>query len=59
MILKLIIAIAILVLIVMLAFKVTKKLIKVALAFVFVGFIVYIVTGTNILSDLLKLLGIT
>lgn len=58
MLIKLIIAIAILVLIVVLAFKVTKKLIKIALAFVFVGFIVYIITGTDVISEFLQYIGI-
>lgn len=57
MMIKLIIALAILVLIVILAFKVTKKLIKVVLAFLFVGFVIYLFTGTDIISDLLRLLG--
>lgn len=56
--LKLIFAIAILVLIVILAFKVTKKLIKIVLAFLFVGFVIYLFTGTDIISDFLRLLGI-
>lgn len=58
MLLKLIFAIAILVLLVILAFKVTKKLIKIVLAFLFIGFAVYIITGTDIISDFLRLLGI-
>lgn len=57
MMIKLIIALAILVLIVILAFKVTKKLIKVVLAFLFVGFVIYLFTGTDIISDFLRLLG--
>lgn len=55
---KLIFAIAILILLVVLAFKVTKKLIKIVLAFLFVGFVVYLFTGTDIISDFLRLLGI-
>lgn len=58
MLLKLIFAIAILVLLVVLAFKVTKKLIKIVLAFLFIGFAVYLFTGTDIISDFLRLLGI-
>lgn len=58
MLLKLIFAIAILVLLVVLAFKVTKKLIKIVLAFLFIGFVVYLFTGTDIISDFLRLLGI-
>lgn len=56
--LKLVFSIAILVLTVILAFKVTKKLIKIVLAFLFVGFVIYLFTGTDIISDFLRLLGI-
>ena len=38
--------------------KLSGKLIKTIISFVFVGFIIYMFTGTDIISDFLKIIGI-
>ncbi len=51
-----IIPIGIIILAIVLFFKVTKAILKAVFAFVFVGFIVYLLTGTNLISELLSIL---
>ena len=53
-----IIPIILLIVSVVLFFKVTKAILKAAFAFLFVGFVVYLITGTDLISTLLNYLGI-
>ena len=55
---KIILALAIIILLIVLAFKLSKKILKAVVMVIFVGFIVYLITGTNIISDLLSYFGI-
>ena len=55
---KIILALAIIILLIVLAFKLSKKILKAVVMVIFVGFIVYLITGTNIISDILSYLGI-
>lgn len=50
------IPICIIILAVVLFFKVTKAILKAVFAFIFVGFIVYLLTGTNLISELIAIL---
>lgn len=50
------IPICIIILAVVLFFKVTKAILKAVFAFVFVGFIVYLLTGTDLISELIAIL---
>ena len=51
---KIILALAIIILLIVLAFKLSKKILKAVVMVIFVGFIVYLITGTNIISDILS-----
>ena len=55
---KIILALAIIILLIVLAFKLSKKILKAVVMVIFVGFIVYLITGTNIISDILSYFGI-
>ena len=55
---QIIIPIIILIVSVVLFFKVTKAILKAAFAFLFVGFVVYLVTGTDLIAKLLNFLGV-
>ena len=55
---KIVLALAIIILLIVLAFKLSKKILKAVVMLIFVGFIVYLVTGTNIISDILSYFGI-
>ena len=55
---QIIIPIIILIVSVVLFFKVTKAILKAAFAFLFVGFVVYLVTGTDLITQLLNFLGV-
>ena len=55
---KIILALAIIILLIVLAFKLSKKILKAVVMVIFVGFIVYLITGTNIMSDILSYFGI-
>ena len=54
---KIILALAIIILLIVLAFKLSKKILKAVVMVIFVGFIVYLITGTNIISDILSYFG--
>ncbi len=54
---ELFLLIAGIILFIILMLKIGKKLIKVAITFLFVGFIVYLATGTNIIEDIIGYLG--
>ena len=55
---KIILALAIIILLIVLAFKLSKKILKAVVMVIFVGFIVYLITGTNIISAILSYFGI-
>ena len=55
---KIILALAVIILLIVLAFKLSKKILKAVVMVIFVGFIVYLITGTNIISDILSYFGI-
>ena len=55
---KIVLALAIIILLIVLAFKLSKKILKAVVMVIFVGFIVYLITGTNIISDILSYFGI-
>ena len=55
---KIILALAIIILLIVLAFKLSKNMLKAVVMVIFVGFIVYLITGTNIISDILSYFGI-
>ena len=55
---KIILALAIIILLIVMAFKLSKKILKAVVMVIFVGFIVYLITGTNIISDILSYFGI-
>ena len=52
-------AIAVIVLLIFLAVKLSGKIIKVIIMVIFVGFIIYIITGTNIITDILEYAGLS
>ena len=49
-----IIPICVIILAIVLFFKVTKAILKAVFAFVFVGFVIYLFTGTNIINTLIS-----
>ena len=55
---KIVLALAIIILLIVLAFKLSKKILKAVVMVIFIGFIVYLITGTNIISDILSYFGI-
>ncbi len=57
-ILKMAIPILVIIILVILAVKISGKIFKVILAIVFVGFIIYLFSGINIVSELLKVIGV-
>ena len=54
-----ILAIAVIILLIFLAVKLSGKLIKAIIMVIFVGFIIYLITGTNVINDILSYIGIS
>ena len=54
-----IIPICVIILAIVLFFKVTKAILKAVFAFVFVGFVIYLFTGTNIINTLISFFNLT
>ena len=52
-----IISIIAIILFIFLIIKVSGKLMKTIITFIFVGFVIYILTGTNVISNFLEMLG--
>ncbi len=53
-----IIIIIAIILCIVLLIKLSGKLIKTIISFIFIGFIIYMFTGTDVISDFLKIIGI-
>ena len=54
-----ILSIAVIILLIFLAVKLSGKLIKAIIMVIFVGFIIYLITGTNVINDILSYIGIS
>lgn len=54
---KFIIIIAIIILLIILAAKLSGKIIKAVICAIFIAFVIYIITGTDIISEFLDYIG--